>query len=98
MKELGCQGARALGYIVVGPKGIPQDIYQKLGETFKKVTDGPDFQKLLAILNLPYDYKEGKKLAKDVLPEYNFYKTFLVKMAAKKKVNLSFSGGRGGVG
>ncbi len=84
-KELGCQDAPALGYIVVGPKGIPDPVYRKLTETFKKVTEGPSFQKLLANLNIPYEYKDGKQMEKDVPAEYESYKTFLAKIGAKKK-------------
>jgi tripartite-type tricarboxylate transporter receptor subunit TctC len=85
LKDLGCKDAPALGYIVVGPKGLPDGIYKKLSETFKKVTDGPDFQKILNNLEIPYDYKDRAQLEKDVVVEYEFYKTFLAKMGAKKK-------------
>ncbi len=85
LKELGCQDAPALGYIVVGPKGIPEAISRKLGEVFKKVADGPAFQKVLASFDLPYDYKDRAQMEKDVPAEYEFYKTFLEKMGAKKK-------------
>ncbi|MBM4333680.1 MAG: tripartite tricarboxylate transporter substrate binding protein [Deltaproteobacteria bacterium] len=85
IKELGCQDAPALGYIVVGPKGLPEAIYKKLSEAIKKVTEGPDFQKLLSHLEIPYDYKDRAQLEKDVLVEYEFYKTFLEKMGAKKE-------------
>ncbi|OGP99971.1 MAG: hypothetical protein A2Z51_09130 [Deltaproteobacteria bacterium RBG_19FT_COMBO_52_11] len=85
LKDLGCKDAPALGYIVVGPKGLPDGIYKKLSETFKKVTDGPDFQKVLNNLEIPYDYKDRAQLEKDVVVEYEFYKTFLAKMGAKKK-------------
>ena len=85
IRELGCQDAPALGYIVVGPKGMPEAIYKKLSEAVRKVTGGPDFQRLLSHLEIPYDYKDRTKLEKDVLVEYEFYKTFLDKMGAKKK-------------
>jgi len=84
IKELGCQDAPALGYIVLGPKGLPEAIYKKLGETCRKVTEGPEFQKLLVNLNIPYDYKDRTQLEKDVIREYEFYKDFLEKMGAKK--------------
>ncbi len=83
LKELGCPDAPALGYIVVGPKGLPDPIYQKLITTFRQVAEGPDFQNLLKNLDLPYDFKERKELEKDVPLEYNWYKEFLPKMGAK---------------
>jgi len=84
LKELGCLDAPALGYIVVGPKGLPDPIYKKLSEAIRKVTEGSDFQKFLGHLEIPYDYKDRSQLEKDVLVEYEFYKTFLEKMGVKK--------------
>lgn len=85
IRELGCQDAPALGYIVVGPKGMPGPIYKKLSEAIKKVVEGPDFQKLLAQLEIPYDYKDRAQMEKAIPVEYEFYKTFLQKMGAKKE-------------
>ena len=84
LKEMGCPDAPALGYIVVGPKGMPGAIAQKLDETFKKVTESPAFQKVLATFNLPCDYKDRKELERSVPAEYESFKTFLQKMGAKK--------------
>jgi tripartite-type tricarboxylate transporter receptor subunit TctC len=83
LKELGCPDAPALGYMVVGPKGLPEPISQKLISSLRKVTESPDFQALLKTLDLPFDFKEGKELQKDVPLEYNWYKEFLPKMGAK---------------
>jgi len=85
LQELGCQDAPALGYIVVGPKGLPEPVAKKLEDTFKKVTESEEFQKLLANLEIPYDYKSRAQLEKDVLRDYELYKTFLEKMGAKKQ-------------
>jgi len=85
LKDLGCMDAPALGYLVIGPKGMPEPIYRKLIGAIKKVTEGPTFQKLLDNLELPYEFKDQAQLEKDVLAEYDFYKTFLEKMGAKKK-------------
>ncbi len=85
LKELGCQDAPAYGYIVLGPKGMPDPIYRKLSETFRKVAESPDFQKALAKLEVSYEYKDGKRLEKDVRAEYQFYGDFLGKAGATKK-------------
>ena len=85
IKELGCEDAPALGYLVIGPKGLPDPIYKKLSEAIRKVTEGPDFQKFLGHLEIPYDYKDRSQLEKDVLVEYEFFKTFLEKMGVKKE-------------
>lgn len=85
LKELGCQDAPALGYIVIGPKGMPEPIAKKLEDTFHKVTESAEFQKILANLEIPYDYKSRAQLEKDVIKEYELYKNFLEKMGAKKQ-------------
>lgn len=85
LKEIGCPDAPALGYIVVGPKGMPEPVVQKLGETFKKVSESPAFQKILTHFDLPYDYKDRHQLEKSVPLEYEFIGSFLEKMGAKKK-------------
>jgi tripartite-type tricarboxylate transporter receptor subunit TctC len=85
LKEIGCPDAPALGYIVVGPKGLPEAIAKKLGETFKKVSETPTFQRVLTNFDLPYDYKSRVQLEKDVPLEYESIKTFLQKMGVKKE-------------
>ena len=85
LKEIGCPDAPALGYIVVGPKGMPEPIVNKLGEAFKKVTDSPAFQQVLKKFDLPYDYKNRQELEKSIPVEYQTSRDFLLKMGAKKK-------------
>jgi tripartite-type tricarboxylate transporter receptor subunit TctC len=34
----------------------------KLHDVFKKVAEGPEFQKVLEQVNMPYDYKSGAEL------------------------------------
>ncbi len=85
LKELGCPDAPPLGYIVVGPRGIPEPVVKKLEETLRKITESDEFQKVLANLEIPYDYKSRAQLEKDVIKEYELYKNFLEKMGAKKK-------------
>ena len=85
LKEIGCPDAPALGYIVVGPKGMPPAITKKLDETFKKVAESSTFQKILTNFDLPYDYKDPTQLEKDVPLEYESFKNSLQKMGAKKE-------------
>jgi tripartite-type tricarboxylate transporter receptor subunit TctC len=85
LKEIGCPDAPALGYIVVGPKGMPPAIAKKLDETFKKVTESPTFQKVLTNFDLPYDYKNRIQLEKGVLLEYEAFKNSLQKVGGKKE-------------
>jgi len=85
LKEIGCPDAPALGYIVVGPKGMPPAMSKKLDETFKKVAETPTFQKVLTNFDLPYDYKSQGELEKSVPLEYEAFKTSLQKLGAKNE-------------
>ena len=49
------------------------------------MVEGPDFQKLLNQLEIPYAYKDRTQMEKDVPVEYDFFKNFLQKIGAKKE-------------
>jgi tripartite-type tricarboxylate transporter receptor subunit TctC len=83
LKDLGCEDAPALGFIIVGPKGLPENVSRKLKETFKKVYESPEFQKSLDSCDLPYDYLEGEPFEKSLRDQYDWYKVFLKKIGVK---------------
>jgi len=83
-KDLGCDDVPPNLYVVIGPKGIPDPVYQKLSEAFKKAVQEADFRKLLENLTLPYDYKERSRLERDIPAQYQWYRNFLKKMGIKK--------------
>ena len=85
LKEIGCQDNPPLGYVILGPAGMPDAITKKLQDVFKQVAQSPEFQKLLVTFNLPYDYKDQAQLAKDVPAETEWYKNFFQKIGAKKQ-------------
>lgn len=84
-KDIGCEDAPGLGWILVGPKGMPGAISKKLEETFKKVAEGPVFQKIMVNLDQPYDYRDRTQLEKDIPAEYEWMKNFLKGIGAKKE-------------
>ena len=83
MKDIGCRDAPALGYLVVAPKGLPDPVYKVLSDAIRKVAEGPEFQKTLARLEIPYDYKDRFQLEKETASDFYLYKTFLEKMGVK---------------
>jgi tripartite-type tricarboxylate transporter receptor subunit TctC len=83
MKDIGCPDAPALGYLVIGPKGLPDPIYKTLADAIRKVASGPEFQKALTNLEIPYDYKERKQLEEETNKDFYLYKAFLEKMGVK---------------
>lgn len=83
MKDIGCQDAPAMGFLIIAPKGLPNPIYKILSESIHKVVAGPRFQKTLANLEIPYDYKDRDQLEKEMVKDYYLYKDFLEKMGVK---------------
>jgi tripartite-type tricarboxylate transporter receptor subunit TctC len=83
MKDIGCQDAPALGYLVIGPKGLPDPVYKTLSDAIRKVVEGPAFQKTLVNLEIPYDYKDRAQLEKETVEHFYLYKSFLEKMGVK---------------
>lgn len=83
MKEIGCQDAPALGYLVLAPKGIPDSVSRILGDAIRKVAESPQFQKALQGMEIPYDFKDRRQLEKEIPGEYVFFKSFLEKMGVK---------------
>jgi tripartite-type tricarboxylate transporter receptor subunit TctC len=84
-EEIGCQDYPANGMMLVGPKGMPEAAVKKLGEAFKKVSESPNFHKLLDQFDLPYDYKGRTELEKEIPPQYEAAKNLLMKMGFKKE-------------
>ncbi len=85
MKDIGCQDPPAAGYLIIAPKGLPDPIYKILSEAIHKVVAGASFQKKLATLEIPYDYKNRSQLEKETVEQFNFYKTLLGKMGVKQE-------------
>jgi tripartite-type tricarboxylate transporter receptor subunit TctC len=83
LKEIGCDDAPALGYLIVAPKDLPDPVYRKLSDAIRRVLESPEFQKTLEGFEIPYDYKDRRQLEKDLVEDYHLYKTFLDKMGAK---------------
>jgi tripartite-type tricarboxylate transporter receptor subunit TctC len=84
MKEIGCPEPPTVDYLVVGPKGMPGGVSKKLGETFKAVSETPEFQKVLANFNLPYIYKDGAQIEKRLPEAIAWFKNTFKKMGARE--------------
>ncbi len=84
LKDLGCEDIPPQANILIGPRGIPEPIYKKLDEAFKKAGDTPEFKKTLEKLSLLYESKSGAQLQKALAAQYEWYKTFLSKLGVKK--------------
>jgi len=85
LKELGCEDCPPTSMVLAGPKGMPDPVFKKIYDAFKKVADGPEFQNQLKQLNLPYEFKDRARLEKDLPKETEWYRTFLKKFGVKKE-------------
>ena len=69
LRELGCDDIDTVAYVLLGPKGIPEGIVEKLNKTFKKVSEDPKFKDLLQKFTALYEYKDGAQVEKDLPAE-----------------------------
>ncbi|HWI12897.1 MAG TPA: tripartite tricarboxylate transporter substrate binding protein, partial [Burkholderiales bacterium] len=65
MREIGCQDAPALGYIVIAPSGMPEAVQKTLGDAVRRAVESSEFQAILSKLEIPYEYKDRAQLEKD---------------------------------
>jgi tripartite-type tricarboxylate transporter receptor subunit TctC len=84
-KELGCEDVPPNTYILIGPKGLPDPVFRKVHDAFKKAGEAPEFQKLMESQNLPYGYKSRAQLEKDVPDQLEWYRINLQKWGVGKK-------------
>lgn len=75
----------ANGMVLVGPKGLPEPVIDKVAEAFKKVSEGPAFHKVLTNFDLSYEYKDRAQLGKEIPVQYEYVKGFLTKIGVKKE-------------
>ena len=85
LQELNCPDVPASGRVIVGPKGIPPAIVEKLNAAFRKVSEGADFQKVLKNVDIPYFFLDEKEFETAIQKEYHWYKENLSKFHVKKK-------------
>jgi tripartite-type tricarboxylate transporter receptor subunit TctC len=84
-KELGCEDVPPNTYILIGPKGIPDPVFKKVHDAFKKAGETAEFQKLMESQNLPYGYKSRAQLEKEIPEQFEWYRINLQKWGVGKK-------------
>jgi tripartite-type tricarboxylate transporter receptor subunit TctC len=83
LKELGCPDVPPNTQIVIAPKGMPDAVYNKIADAFRKVADGAEFQKMLKQIRSGYEFKNRAQLEKDLASEYELYKEYHKKTGTK---------------
>ena len=84
-KDLGCEDVPPNCYLLVAPKGLPDPIYKKAHDAFKKASEEPEFKELMENLYLPYEYKSREKLEEEIPARFAWYKNVLQKWGVLKK-------------
>lgn len=80
MKDIGCPPTNpASGLIVVAPAKLPEAEATKLKAAFKQAAEAPEFKKLLEGFTMPYIYKDGAQVAKEIPAEIAWYKDYFAK-------------------
>ena len=84
-KDLGCEDVPPNSYLLIGPRGLPDPIFNKVHDAFKKASEQPEFQKIMEAQYLPYEYKGRAQLEKEVPAQFEWYKTMLQQWGIGKK-------------
>jgi tripartite-type tricarboxylate transporter receptor subunit TctC len=56
LKELGYNIVSTSSLGIIGPKGVPQPIVQKIQEAFKKAMETPEFKGVMKKFDMPITY------------------------------------------
>ncbi len=83
--EIGCEDVPPNTYILVGPKGVPDPVFKKVHDAFKKAAEQPEFQKLMDSQYLPFEYKGRAQLEKEIPAQFEWYRGNLQKWGVGKK-------------
>ena len=84
-KELGCEDVPPNTYLLIGPKGVPDPVFQKIHDAFKKASEQPEFKTVMKNQNLPYEYKGRAQLEKELPAQFEWYRVNLQKWGVGKK-------------
>ena len=79
LKELGFDLVSFTLTGIVGPKGLPEPIAQKLEEAFAKARTDPAFQEMLLKMTLLPQFDTGKNYENRVVNSYDLIGKFLKK-------------------
>jgi tripartite-type tricarboxylate transporter receptor subunit TctC len=86
-KELGYKDlpGGAPGIILLAPKNLPDSVYKKLESGFTKAAYSPKFQKILKDRDMPFVFKDRRKLETDLPKDYKMCAEFLKELGLAKK-------------
>jgi tripartite-type tricarboxylate transporter receptor subunit TctC len=85
-KELGYDITMGIYFAIIGPKGLPTEITERIHETLKKSMEEPAFVKMMKEIGSPIAYEGPKALSKRLQREYKQNAKFVeaIKTPAKK--------------
>lgn len=85
LKDLGYKDVPPSIYLLVAPKGMPDPIFKKVEEGFRKAAHSPEFRKVLDNLGIPFSFRDRRQLEADFPGTYKFYADLLKEMGIERE-------------
>ncbi len=85
LKEVGYDIVEMVAMEVIGPKGLPQPVVQKLHDSFKKAMDAPEFLNALKTFDMPKLYANTDDTIKSLRKDFEVYGKIIQKLGLQKK-------------
>jgi tripartite-type tricarboxylate transporter receptor subunit TctC len=85
LKDLGYKDLPPQEYILLAPKGLPDQVSRKLEEGFGKAAQSAEFKKYLKTLSVPLSYKDRRQLEAEFPKVYQFYSQVMNELGMKTK-------------
>jgi len=83
LTDLGYKDVPPSNYLFLAPRGLPDPIFKKLEPAFRQAAYSPQFQKVLATLNVPFAFKTRRELEMDFPKHYQFWRDLLKEIGVK---------------
>jgi tripartite-type tricarboxylate transporter receptor subunit TctC len=85
LKEVGYDVFYSSPLEIIGPKGLPKAVVQKVHEAFKKAMDDPDYQNTLKNFDMPNIYLNAEDVGKADRQEYERLGRLVLKLGLQPK-------------
>ena len=85
LKEVGYDAFHSSPLEIIGPKGLPRAIAQKVHDAFKKALDDPDYQDTLKKFDMPTIYLDAEEVEKADRQDYERLGKLVMKLGLQKK-------------
>ncbi len=77
LKDLGYKDVPPSRFVLVAPKGLPEPVFKKVEEGFRKAAYSPKFRKVMEDLSLPFVFRDRKQLEGEYPEFHQIYSSLL---------------------